>query len=568
MLMSLTRFEPCEVEASIQRIQAWKATGPDAYAEMQELLPSPEGPRDMKMVARFFERQLAPGDYVLFGAGSHTSALLRILENCDGIRVLNVLDSHARGEETFEGHSVVGLNDLDRFDATVRFLLSHHNSEEDMHKALVTRGVSDERIVPIYTNPDYIKFAQEPFVGQLLNEIDDLYRAGRIETVDHVIICSGGEPWTLVSDDELAKIFSPQRTLKLYCGREDRFWQSALYPTLSVCQDQSAVGDVLCALKPSTVYIQTSMQFFTHQLVLLARNALPSCYLVAEIYDWFTTFNDGGLEEMYALSEESISQHRKVEMLITHVADRIIGKSGGEVWNRYTKEFSTRYDIYYPALSNRPHQCKQRASRSGTLDTVFAGSLSAWRKGQTICSENACNDNTVLLKTLARHPGISVTVYNSGHRDQGADPQYSYYQDLFTKIGITYKRRLSYEDLVKRLQDADFGLVLTSESNPETFPYDNALTTLPNRFMGYVEAGVPAVVNACLGICAELLETYGAGISVAWSDMDRLDEIVAAADPGSMAKGMEKMRTDMVLHNRELLEDLAHMVREGPIQNK
>lgn len=548
---------------STERLRQWAAGDGQVVDEvLEQLLIGRNSPRDMDLVKAFLRQALPAGNVFVFGAGSHTAEIMPTIQEIERTQVIGVVDSHPRFVKDYLGHRVYAVADT-LFDQDAIYLLSHHDSEKDMRSMLVQAGVGDERIFSIYDNPDYIAFCHAPFVQKLNYQIEGYLTSGLLKSVDHVIVCSGGEPWTLVPERHLNEIFPADRTLKIYAGRAYHFWTSAFYPTISICQAQSVLGEVLEKYAPRTVYIQTSLQFFTQSLGLIARRVLPQCLLIAEVYDWYVTFNNAALQEMYACPLETINVMRDGELLLTQAADLIVSKCGGELWDQFVEQFEAKYEIYYPALGDHVRSFEEtgRTPNSGALKTIFAGSCATWRAGEAMCSENACNNNLSLFEILASDPNISVSVYNSAHRSEAVDGDFSYYMENFPRMGIQYHRGVPYPVLIDLLSHVDFGLVLTSEANPDTFPYDNALAGLPNRFMGYVEAGVPVIANASLSFCADLMEKYNAGVAVEWDEMDQLAEKALSVDAFEQAQGMNRMRTDMIECNLALIERLSNHVK-------
>jgi len=551
------------IAESTERLRQW-AAGDGLVIDdvLDQLLIGRDSPRDMDLVKAFLRQALPAGNVFVFGAGSHTAEIMPTIQSIERSQVVGVVDSHTRFVEDYLGHRVYAIADT-LFDQDAIYLLSHHDSEKDMRSMLVQAGVGGDRIFSIYDNPDYIAFCHAPFVQKLNDQIETYLTSGLLKSVDHVIVCSGGEPWTLMPERHLSEIFPADRTLKIYSGRAQHFWNSAFYPTISICQAQSVLGELLAKYEPRTVYIQTSLQFFTQSLGLIARRVLPQCLLVAEVYDWYATFNNAALQEMYACPLETLDVMRDGELLLTQAADLIISKCGGELWDQFVELFEAKYELYYPALGDhvRSFGDTGRTPHSGALKTVFAGSLGTWRAGEAICSENACNNSISLFETLASGPNISVSIYNSAHRSEAVDGDFSYYMENFARMGIQYHRGVPYPVLIDLLTHVDFGLVLTSEANPDTFPYDNALAGLPNRFMGYVEAGVPVIANASLRFCADLMEKYNAGVAVEWGEMDQLAEKALSVDAFEQAQGMNRMRTDMIECNLALIQQLSNYVK-------
>jgi FlaA1/EpsC-like NDP-sugar epimerase len=104
-------------------------------------------PRDEATLARYVREHLPAGRIALYGAGSHSRLLLRLLARRPDITIVVIVDRRADAIGEFEGHPVTATVP----DAAIDYVLAAHTSYEgEMARALMAQGVPADRILCLY----------------------------------------------------------------------------------------------------------------------------------------------------------------------------------------------------------------------------------------------------------------------------------------------------------------------------------------------------------------------------------------------------------------------------------
>ena len=203
-------------------------------------------PRNMELVESFCRTVLPEGDYYVYGAGTHSRTLLGTLASQKRLRIRGIVDRMADRLGSFLGYDVVAPEALTsrRFDYV---LLSHSSYEEEMHAALIAAGVPPSRIIALYGNPDFHAFSR-PAVDALVRRV-----TGR--RYDYVVISSSTTE--ILGDETLARVFPPDRTLRIEASRGGSKRTSTLFETVDVEESLTALDRLLSACRPRAVYVSS-----------------------------------------------------------------------------------------------------------------------------------------------------------------------------------------------------------------------------------------------------------------------------------------------------------------------
>lgn len=508
--------------------------------DIQAFYGAPRGLPDH--LAAFCREELPAGRYLVYGAGLHTRALLPMLAKRPDIEVRGILDRLAASLDGFEGLPV-----LDPAEAVRRpeehILISHGSYEREMMRSLLSAGVEPRRIIPIYTNPAYHRVCRRFFADRVEPAIP--------RGIDHVIVTCA--LLGVVAEEQLARVFPPDRTLHIYAGRPDTTGGIRVFPTIDVHESLDALARILDLVRPKTVYLSTVL--YKNFFALFLKERFPDIILIHELYDASLCWPDRDLALMFGLDAETIRLLRLSEFHSGHHADLVVSKRGGPAWEQGVwSRCRAPYRVFFPFLRN-PQDQGPPIAESERRDIVYAGFLPS----EAFLAQFT-NGYTFLptLRDVCARGSLAADIYNSAHFPGDGDKIYAGYRRDFAQGPVRYFGRLPYEQLLQRMSAYSLGWLC--DVQPE--PHPDRHVGICNRWTGYLSADLPVLLDSGWTFMAGFVREHGAGIIVDRQDPETILTAIRAHDPQALVDGTRSLRRRLLAWNEDTVQAIEGVVAE------
>lgn len=131
-------------------------------------------------------------------------------------------------------------------------------------------------------------------------------------------------------------------------------------------------------------------------------------------------------------------------------------------------------------------------------------------------------------------------------------------QHEFTEIkkkNITYHNSMSNKLLNKEISKYHYGSAVAFFD--KNIVDDRFLkTTLGNKFMSYLEAGIPIIINDEMEFFSDLIRKYNCGVVISEKDLPNLKKILKKQNYSKLVKGVKRAREDLLMS-----KDIKKMVQ-------
>lgn len=525
-------------------------------AARQRTMALYDAPRDHTLVRQYLGKTLTAGRVVLFGAGSHCRDLLPCIAAVPGVQIIAIADNNAHTLQEMAGIPVIFPEELPSLDFDY-ILPLHSEREADMIAEIGTLGIGDDRIRRLYLSPAYRQMAMPVFLQRLHKDIDTLGGAADIVIVSSV--CS--DHWGVVNQTTLAEMMQGRGVIRLYMGREEKLNHDGPFPTLYMGQSVSTLLTAIQRLKPRLIYLQTSFQFDNQGIGPCLLHHFADIPLIYDLYDWVLTMPPAAMRAMQGFSDQRIEDCLISELYTARHARLLLGKNGGAEWQRCMDMLHAPYRLHYPMVGLRRSDSTPAppAATERIRKLLFAGSLARFPRGASGPLPPRELQIMELLERVAAAGGVEITAFNSGHGSKQQDADFQSYLDRFSNPPLTYRRAVNFMDLLSIMAGYDFGLALVNEKLPEIFPYDIARVGLANRFMGYVEGGLPVVTSAVTRFQADMIVDHDAGLVIEEGEIDTIAKRIATLDTNKARRNMARLRNGCIAHNQDNLQSLQYL---------
>lgn len=500
-------------------------------------------PRDEATARRFLIEMLPAGRLCLYGAGSMSA---RLLDWLVGIRpdvdIVAVLDRNAATFPHFHGLPVLAPADWASI-AFDRVLVAHPLHEQDMAATLLAAGLPAKHILSLYDHPDFATAALPAHRTRIASALE--------EPVRHCII--GCSHLSTVPDEVLSRLLPAADTVLLYFSPYERFRPSPVYPTIDLASSTVLLAEALQQLAPELVVLRS-----TSHLGFLAgfiRSVLPDAVLVHDFYDFTNLLPASLLHGWLAMSPAQVAISHLAEYQSLRTSDLLVSKRDGRWWDRMLAPSTKPYVSYFPGTvaALEPHAGpSKRADAPWRL--LYAGILLQPKSGEYAGDYNFLP----LFETLAKSGRFEFELYNSAHIDAAQDPAFRDFLDRYPAAPMRYHRRVTYPELHARSQDRHFGW-LYREGGGEV-SYD-AATAIPARCLGYLNAGLPVILDDKWGYLEDLIVQHHAGIILPQGQAQRLPEFLAACDLERLRAGAASLLRFCLDHNEAAVATIGQQLR-------
>lgn len=527
-------------------LDPWAVIPPDLRSEAAERLADDvarldrhyAAPRDEPAARRFLIETLPAGRLCLYGAGSMSARLLGWLVERPDIEVVAVIDRNAATLGRFHDRPVVTPMEWARvpFD---RVLVAHPLHEPDMIATLRAAGLPAERILPLYDHPEFAAAALPAHRARIADALT--------APVRHCIV--GSSHLTTIPDEVLSRLLPAADTMLLYFSPYERFRTSPVYPTVDLASSTTLLAEALQQLAPDVVVLRT-----TSHLAFLApfiMRILPDAVLLHDFYDFSNLLPNSLLHGWLAMSPAQVAIGRLAEYYSLRSADLVVSKRDGPWWDRMLAPTTRPYVSFFPgtAPALQPHAGPPK--RDGEpWHVLYAGILLQPKPGEYAGDYNFLP----LFETLSASGRFRFDLYNSAHADPTQDPAFQHFIERYPAAPMAYHRRVSYPEVHALSRNCHFGW-LYREGGGEV-SYD-AATAIPARCLGYLNAGLPVILDDKWGYLEDLILRHHAGVILPQGEAARLPEILAACDLERLRAGAVSLLRFCLEHNEAAITEIG-----------
>ena len=507
-------------------------------------------PRHLEQAACFLRNHLGDSPFYLYGAGSHSAALLKELRGDPILKQLRgFLDGHAEPGRQLDGYSVFpSRHALD--DTEPLIVLSHHEFEDSMRRDLLALGVPPERIQPIYADDRYGAAAMAVCMAQLLPTIAALPKNRRILFVS-------ARPRRIVDEDVVNRLrqMFPGQYIHLRMDRGLVNPSGAFDVELNAHNGLSLCLHLIEQLDPDLIYVQEHYSSGNF-LPLLVGLAFPDQTVIAEFYDFLgLTFDDP-----YVLTRESYWRADDVTLALESerwCAANLYGlvtKEDGEALDEYLAD--ARVLKFQPTPDHAGFKYKN-SGPNDPIRLVWAGTIAPSRLSSVMFGDNQLID----VFRILLEAGFHVTAFTSCSDDSALANDYGDYLELARDYPLFMKTRIPRDELISVLaRDFDFGLMI-GIPKPDTQQGVSHKVTVPGKLQTYIAANLPTITGAYLEVMAKVISENGLGLVVDHNCIRDLPQMIAQIDYNTLVENIRQYRRAQ--DPEQAVRDLAGFLSDG-----
>lgn len=484
-------------------------------------------PRDKEAAAQHLINRVGHQPFFLYGAGTHSLALLEHLASHPILKQLQgLLDSKALPDQMLKGYPVFpAAHALEQTQPVI--VLSHQEFEDGMRDDLLALGVPETRIFPIYQDDQYGGLALQKLMPQLKAQVDSL------EPHPNRMVFVSARPRGIVDKTMIAKLAEDEtrQTVRLRMDRGEAVDDQGFEATFNAHNSLFLCLYLLSLLKPRAIYVQEHYSSGNF-LPLAVALAFPETPVLGEFYDFLgLTFDDP-----HILATESYWRHEDVELALAaerwcvkHLSG-LVTKEDGPVLDRYLQ--GARVLKIQPCM-DRQHFSSQTSPLGNPPRLVWAGAIAPSHLSSRMFGDNQLLD--VFRKLLDL--GFHVQAWSSARDQTTLENLYSDYLALDPPFAI--HPALPREALIQKLAaEQDFGLML-GVPKVDTQQGISHKVTVSGKLHTYLAAGLPIITGTYLEVMAQWVQEYELGLAV---DVHRLEDLSGLINPGDYQKWARNVR--------------------------
>lgn len=478
-------------------------------------------PRDKQLVAEFLAHRLAriDGPFFIYGGGSHTRelfnspVLLPFVSQCHGCLDLRAASRAAHNASVWPMYHPDEVGNLPAFP----IVLSHHEYECSLEDLLRNRGVADDRIVTLYTDPAYGAMVEPLGYAQLSTlSAPSLKKRIAIVTV---------RPTTIVPAC-MWEWYSNETSLVQFDMTRSGARLSPIVKYQDCRQSLSWLMGMLGQFNPEVVYVYD--QFTTgNSAGLILKTAFPHCKLVLEAYDVLRLFFDNPelMKQEWYWSEHDYALAGFTDPGGGVCYDGVVTKEAPEAAARLIENGVTHHLHFKPYVEQDEMRFEHRSRSAEVPRLAWAGALvpthesaALFRDGQVL---------SVFRAIVQQGLGLAII---SGDNEANFRVTFPDYWELVSDNStVTFIERMTRSALIDHLSRYyDYGLLL-NRIDLDVQPRGGLKTTFASKFLTYVAAGLPIIVSREMVYMAELVESWGIGLVVSARELGNLAELLRVA---------------------------------------
>jgi hypothetical protein len=515
---------------------AWKGWSDADERRLACALARFQAPRDMAAALTHLSSTLPDGDLLIYGAGTHSQAVIEILRReRPGVRLTGVIDRRWATLDGFLGAPTV--SPAAGAASCAPILIAHPLHEQDMAQTLIAAGAAAQRLILLYDDPAFAARTLPDACDEMLRRLP--------AQADNVVI--GGTHWTVAEDKDLARAL-PGDVVRLHFDLSDPFTDDGLFPAFDMRGSTGLLEAALRRSAPRRVYLRTRIE--TAYLAAAVRRWSPDARLIHEVFDFASLFGDAALRNWLELSDDAVDLSRAADRFSARHSDLIISKRRGEDWRRATGGMVAAYRHYFPAA---PVAAAAAPPPPPPWRILYAGILP---RPEQLNSFRSDYNFLGILEDVCRDGDITATIYNRLHRGEASDPVFAAYLQRYAAGGVSYRRFAPFDEVMEAARGFHFAW-LYRDSGEQDDHHPDTRMVIPNRVASAAAVGLPLIIDADWGEATRLILEHQAGIAPPRGRPDLAAAAVRNADWPALHRGALALRDRMQAENRAVLAEIA-----------
>ncbi len=479
-------------------------------------------PKDILLVSQFVTEQIRSFQkIIIYGAGTHTAALLENLSINARQKICYILDKYPKGRcfsvPVIRPEELLSINC--EYDQIV---LSHYDYEGSMHNTLLDIGIDDKKILPIYTNPEYLEYA----LGN--HELPELLSVLKHEVP--VIVFLSLRPTRKIFSEvglHILKNIADMVAVNLDMGRDITTDPDAYDISYDCKRSLIILCDAIKLVRPDIIYVHDQIETY-YLFIPLLKSCFPDIKIIWEPYDILRLMLDDYkiLSEDKGLSEEEIDFLTSNENASLMLADGIVYKDVGVLAEKLMQEISNGSTLQYNQYLSKEHIASNKNTKkySKPYKLVYAGSL------DTSGQENVFTGDNYLVNPFENllSQGLHLHLYINCTTSELESLYEDYHPLLQSYSSFKMMPRLEMNRLIRALEGKYHYGIQIGRCNKEILRVNRRRyqSTFSAKLWSYLFAGLPVIVNQELVGMAEFVNRYGIGLVVSCHDYAQLGNVI------------------------------------------
>jgi hypothetical protein len=304
------------------------------------------------------------------------------------------------------------------------------------------------------------------------------------------------------------------------------------------------LGHILAEINTDLIHVQCWMHNNNLPISRFVLENKRDAKVICEFYDILTVYSDKAAMEQY--TPELTDYTFEIDCFVWTHGDAFLVRAPEEVH----RDLRTRYQFTGPIIEMHPFPSRrftryredENYKPSDRPRIVLAGSLMPRKSDGSIHWPRysaGAGTLTAIESILAQ--GIEVTVFHDPHKPLD-DPEFSPYFEIARARGnLRLLDGVPPNELSESLKNFDFGISLAAldrdalDVRPLHFR-----TAVGTKLFGYMEAGLPIIVNKENEYIAHIVESNGLGFAVHTSEFGEIADRIAAFDYPKCVRNIKK----------------------------
>ena len=304
------------------------------------------------------------------------------------------------------------------------------------------------------------------------------------------------------------------------------------------------LGHILADISTDLIHVQCWMHNNNLPISRFVLEQKGDAKVICEFYDILTVYSDKTAMEQY--SPEYTDFMFEIDRFVWTHGDAFLLRAPEEAHI----DLRTRYKCTSPIIEMYPFPSKrftryrddENYKPSDQPRIVLAGSLMPRNADGSIDWPRysaGVGTLTAIESILAQ--GLEVTVFHDPHKPL-SNPEFgSYFEIARARGNLRLLDGVPPNKLSESLKEFDFGISLAAlDPNALDVRPLHFRTAVGTKLFGYLEAGIPIIVNKENEYIAHIVESNGLGFAVHTSEFDEIADRIAAFDYPECVRNIKK----------------------------
>lgn len=385
----------------------------------------------------------------------------------------------------------------------------------------------------------------------------DFIRAVNQSTSERTVVFVAGSPYFLILREAMYLRRNGWRcflvSLSVVPDRLKALFEANFEAIADTRRSLRLMRSLLARLHPDIFHVQCWMWLYS--IGRMTMEARGKSKVVCEFYDITSTYAERDVL-CQGFKPATVDFDLYMEKFILHHADAVITRFPQSA----IEEWAERHGASPLHLAMQSWPCSEFAGRptrdkpsrkDGIFRLVYAGGLVPVDDNHppVLFPEAGMPDG---FRTLLEQ-GIAIDIFHVPHgdpTDESNSPFAKYYELQRQFPSFRLRSGVPPHQFAEAMAPYDFGILLFNYHPDARVRESQRKGVMATKLFSYIEAGIPALVNAEYEAMAGFLEQHGIGMGIGSADLPRLRDILKAYD------------YDQVLENIRIFQEKYSMEKE------